>query len=121
MTYRVLIVDDNHRFLEFLEEYLCAHADINVIGSALSGHEALELANDSQPDLIIADLWMPDMGGLDLTRRIKARWPDVPTIILTLLDSPHHREAALEAGADAFIGKPNMDAELVPTIERLMA
>jgi DNA-binding NarL/FixJ family response regulator len=121
MTYRVLIVDDNQRFLEFLEEFLCHYADIRVIGTALSGQEALELAEDGEPDLIIVDLWMPDISGLDLTREIKSRWPGVPTIVLTLLDSPQHRQAAMEAGADAFIGKPSMDSDLVPAIERLMA
>jgi DNA-binding NarL/FixJ family response regulator len=121
MTHRVLIVDDNQRFLEFLEEFLCHYADINVVGSALSGQEALELAENGQPDLIIVDLWMPDISGLDLTREIKARWPGVPTIVLTLLDSPQHRQAAMEAGADAFIDKPSMDSDLVPTIERLMS
>jgi DNA-binding NarL/FixJ family response regulator len=121
MAYRVLIVDDNQRFLEFLEEFLRHYADIHIVGSALSGKEALELAEDDQPDLIIVDLWMPDISGLDLTREIKSRWPGVPTIVLTLLDSPQHRQAAMEAGADAFIGKPSMDSDLVPAIERLMA
>lgn len=120
MTYRVLIVDDNRRFLEFLEEFLSSYADVHIVGSALSGEEALALAEDGQPDIVISDLWMPDMGGLDLTREIKNRWPSVPTIILTLLDSPDHRQAAIEAGADAFIGKPSMDSDLVPTIEQLM-
>lgn len=120
MTHEVLIVDDNPKFLAVLREFLGEYDGISVIGATSSGHEALELAGDSQPALMIVDLWMPDMGGLELTRQVKARWPELPVIILTLFDSERHREAALEAGANAFVTKGRMDADLMPAVGRLL-
>lgn len=121
MGNRILIVDDNQQFLLMLQEFLADYNGVNVVGAAVSGQEALSLIEITAPDMMIVDLWMPDMSGLDLTQAVKGRWPDLPTIVLTLSESPAHRQAAFEAGADEFVGKSRMDAELMPAIERLMA
>lgn len=120
MTHEVVIVDDNPKFLAVLQEFLGEYEGIQVIAATDSGHEAIELVGARQPALMIVDLWMPDMGGLELTRQVKARWPETPIIILTLFDSERHREAALEAGANAFVTKGRMDADLMPAVERLL-
>ncbi len=120
MGNRILIVDDNQQFLLMLQEFLADYNGVNVVGAAVSGQEALSLIEITAPDMMIVDLWMPDMSGLDLTQAVKGRWPNMPTIVLTLSESAAHRQAAFEAGADAFVGKSRMDAELMPAIQRLM-
>jgi DNA-binding NarL/FixJ family response regulator len=120
MINHVMLVDDNQKFLAVLREFLNEYNDIDVIAVAGSGEEALALLDSTQPAVLIVDLWMPDMGGLDLTRKVKARWPQLPVIVLTLFDSPRHRQAALDAGADAFVGKARMDADLLPAIQSLI-
>lgn len=118
---RILVVDDSHLFLATAEEFLAEQATIvGEILTAQSAEDALALISFLSPDLIIIDLAMPDMSGLELTRLVKERWPEIPIIILTLHDSPRHRQAAEEAGADAFVGKLEMDHDLLPTLMRLL-
>jgi DNA-binding NarL/FixJ family response regulator len=117
---RVLLVDDNRSFLAVLQEFLSEHEGIEVIGAASSGEEALALLERLNPDLMIIDLAMPGMSGLELLQAIRARGSHVTTIVLTLLDTPRHRQAASEAGASAFVAKAYMDADLLPTIHQLL-
>lgn len=117
---RILVVDDSYLFLTVTEEFLAEQNFVGKILTTRSGQDALTLIPAQRPDLLIIDLIMPDMNGLVLTRLIKARWPEIPVIILTLHDSPQHRQAAQEAGADAFVPKVHMDDDLVPTLTRLL-
>lgn len=103
-----------------LREYLADVPDVEIVGTALTGEDALKTLGDLRPTLVIMDFSMPGMTGPDLTRAIKERWPTVATVILTLFDSPHHREAANEAGADAFVPKSRMDTDLLPVLQRLV-
>jgi two-component system invasion response regulator UvrY len=114
------MVDDNHLFLEAAAEFLVEQNSFGEILTAQSGQDALAVISMNRPDLVIVDLAMPGMGGLELTRLVKERWPELPVIILTLHDSPHHRHAALEAGADAFVSKTLIDSELIPVVSRLL-
>jgi DNA-binding NarL/FixJ family response regulator len=118
-TYRVLLVDDNQQFLALSQEFLGDHQDIEISGVAVSAKEALALLNCTDPHIMIVDLAMPGTNGLELTRQVKIQNPQLQVIVLTLLDSPRHRKAALEAGADAFVPKSAMDTDLVPTIRQL--
>ncbi len=119
-SHRVLVVDDNHVFLEAAAEFLFEQNSIGEILTAESGQAALAVISVNRPDLMIVDLAMPEMGGLELTRLVKERWPELPIIILTLHDTPHHRHAALEAGADAFVSKTLIDSDLIPAVSRLL-
>jgi CheY-like chemotaxis protein len=120
MMRRILLVDDNEKFLNLSRDFLESECDgVEVIGMAASGREALGFLEETQPDLLIIDLAMPDMSGLELTEVIRGLLPGVPIIILTLFDSPRHRQAAIEAGADAFVPKTEMDILLPPTIDSL--
>jgi DNA-binding NarL/FixJ family response regulator len=117
---RILLVDDNERFLDLSRDFLESECKgVEVIGMAGSGHEALGLLAETQPNLLIIDLAMPDMSGLELTEEVRSLLPGVPIIILTLFDSPHHRQAAIDAGADAFVPKTEMDILLPSTIDGL--
>ncbi len=116
---QVLLVDDNPEFLAMSREFLDSHEGLAVIGTAGSAGEALNLVESLRPTLIITDLVMPGSNGLELMRQVKQRWPGLPVIILTMHDTPHHRSAAIAAGADGFVTKASMDSDLLPIIRQL--
>ncbi len=118
---RVLLVDDSREFLESAVQFLSTHRAIEIVGCAWSGREALEQVAALKPDLVLIDLVMPSMNGLDTTRTIKAG-PAAPRIvIMTLHDIPEYRDAALDAAADGFIAKSAIGLRLVPMIVELFA
>ena len=116
---QIVLVDDNQDFLAVSQEFLEAFEGLQVIGTATSGPEALDLLGRISPTLLIVDVSMPEMNGLELTQQVKKQWPSLPIIVLTLLDTPLHRQAALQAGADAFVTKASMDDDLIPAIQGL--
>ena len=116
---RVLLVDDAKEFLKMISHFLASAPDVELIGTVLTGRDAITRAAELRPDLILMDLVMPEINGLEATRQIKAT-PDPPTvIILTGHDTPEYRSAAATAGADGFIHKPNLFDELLPLMRRL--
>ncbi len=117
---RVLLVDDNHGFVSVLEEFLNECEGIDVVGKAYSAEEALTLVPRVQPCLMIVDLSMPGINGFELTSQVRQQWPDMALLVLTLLDTPHHRRAALDAGADAFVCKAYMDTQLIPAVHTVL-
>ncbi len=118
-TNQIMLVDDNQDFLAVSQEFLEAFEGLRVVGTATSGKEALDLLSRISPTLLIVDVSMPEMNGLELTQQVKKRWPRLPVIVLTLLDTPLHRQAAMQAGADAFVTKASMDDDLIPAIQGL--
>ncbi len=119
-NYRVLLVDDNPHFLTVAHEFLEEYDGIEVVGAVSSGHEALRVVDHLSPGLVIVDISMDGMNGLELTRLLKSDGHPVAVIVLTLLDTPSYQQAAFEAGADAFVGKSRMDVDLLPAIQRLL-
>lgn len=116
---RVLLADDSTEFLKMASKFLATDPGINLVGVALTGQDACALAAELQPDLILMDLIMPQMNGLEATRRIKSQ-PNAPVvIILTGHDTPEYRSAAATAGADGFVYKPELFKELLPLMRRL--
>ncbi len=99
----VLIVDDDRASREGLRELFELRPNITVIGEAINGEEAVSLANSLRPDLVVMDVQMPKMDGLEATRRIKQHNPGVRIILLTMYRE--YRAAALRSGADAFLVK----------------
>jgi DNA-binding NarL/FixJ family response regulator len=113
---RTLLVDDSPEFLEAAGRFLAADPYIELVGTVLSGKEAIEQVSILNPDLVLMDLAMPGINGLETTRRIKAE-PDAPRIIiLTLHDNPEYRAASESVDADGFIAKSDFGAELLPLI-----
>ena len=100
---RVLVVDDQEPTRQGLKALLGFAEDIKVIQEACNGWEALHMVAEEQPDVVLMDVRMPLMNGLDATRQIKARWPQVKVIVMTLY--PAHEAEALEAGADYVLLK----------------
>jgi DNA-binding NarL/FixJ family response regulator len=115
----VLLVDDNPAFLRIATRFLQKHDDTVVIGTADGGEEALALAQDLQPDIVLVDLAMPGVSGLETIPRLRAILPKVGIIALTVLDTNSYLQAAIEAGANDFIPKASLNTDLLPAIRRV--
>lgn len=118
---RLLLVDDHDAFLNAAERHLRRVESVEIIGRASNGIEAVAQADALKPDLVVLDLAMPEMGGLQATRLIKAQDHPPFVVIASHFDDAEHREHAQRAGADAFISKLNYIAELLPLIEQRLA
>lgn len=118
---RTLLVDDSPEFLKSVARFLVAQSRVDVIGQAHSASEALELVSRLQPDLVLMDLRMPGLNGLEATRRLKASVEPPRVIILTLYDTSQYCQAANEAGADGYLPKPDLTAQLMPLIDQMFA
>ena len=111
---RVLIVDDSLRSREGLRALLATCPEVAVIGEATNGQEAVSLVNENYPDVVLLDVRMPRMNGLEATRLIKQEHPRTRVIVLTLYSA--YRPCALSAGADAFLVKGVSSKKLLETI-----
>jgi DNA-binding NarL/FixJ family response regulator len=118
---RILLVDDSAEFLESAARFLAMRADLNLVGSASSGDDAIARALELKPDLVLIDLAMPGMNGLEATRLLKARAEAPRVVIMTLHDNNEYREAAREVAADGFISKSAIGSQLFPMIASLFA
>jgi len=118
-TIRILIVDDSPAFLESASHFLAADRRLRVVGQTRSGQEALERVSDLRPDLVLMDIRMPGINGLETTRRIKSQPHPPRVIILTLYDSAEYRTVAESIGADGFLAKSDFGQRLLPLIHQL--
>ena len=118
LVLRTIVVDDSHLTLKVLTARLRQSPDVSIEGWAASGADALIAVERFRPDLVLLDMSLGDMNGLEVARLLKAR-PGAPFIaIVTAHDLPEYETAAMEAGADAFVSKWKF-AELLPgVIER---
>jgi DNA-binding NarL/FixJ family response regulator len=113
---RILLVDDSLRFLDSAARFLAGETNVEVVGRALSGEEAIEQIAQLRPDLVLMDLAMPGINGLEATRQIKMQSDAPCIIILTLSDSSEYRRAAEAAGADGFVSKAEFSTMLLSLI-----
>ncbi len=111
---RILIVDDNTHVRRALSAFLSTLSWLKVVCEAADGQDALEKIKDQSPDLVLMDIQMPILDGLEVTRRIKQGWPGIKIIILTLY--PDYLDQAQQAGADAFLIKGCSMKEIASTI-----
>ena len=112
----VLIADDHTLFAEALEAILLADGRVHVVGRAQNGAEAVRLATELEPDVVLMDISMPVMDGIEATARIRERTPDAAVLILTGSNSPQDIDAARRAGAAGYVTKDRIAAELVQAI-----
>jgi DNA-binding NarL/FixJ family response regulator len=110
----VLIVDDQPRARQSLRALLATWSPVQGVREAANGREALCMVETAQPDLVIMDVRMPEMDGLTATRLIKARWPQVRVVVLSMYGE--YLGEALEAGADAFVTKGEPPKQLLVTL-----
>ena len=116
-TIRVLLVDDHPTVRQTLRSVLQSHSNIEVVGEATDGEEALVRVEDLQPAVVVMDIYMGKMDGITATRLIKAQHPQVAVIGLTIEQKDFQLYAMHKAGAVEVIGKENM-AEVPDAIQR---
>jgi len=118
MSIRVLLADDQAIFLEGLETLLSSQKDIQVVGQAADGQEAVDLALELHPDVILMDIQMPVLDGIGATRRVKQSLPECRVIALTTFDDKEIVFNALRAGAVGYLLKDVGSVQLADSIRR---
>jgi DNA-binding NarL/FixJ family response regulator len=118
---RVLLVDDHAMVRRGMRDFLSLHDDIHVVGEAADGAAGVEQAKALQPDIVVMDLMMPNLDGIEATGRIKAALPDVEVIALTSFIEESRVVAAIEAGASGFLLKDAEADELAAAIRSAAA
>jgi DNA-binding NarL/FixJ family response regulator len=113
---RVVIADDQRLFAEALEAILSTDGRIDVVGRALDGRGALALAVEHMPDIVLMDIEMPVMDGIDATRRIRAEVPETRVIVLTGSAATQDVDRARTAGATGYVTKDQIAGDLVRAI-----
>ncbi|MCK2017322.1 response regulator transcription factor [Peribacillus frigoritolerans] len=113
---KVLFVDDHEMVRIGVSAYLSAQSDIEVIGEADNGLKAVELAMELRPDVILMDLVMPEMDGIEATKRIIEKWPDAKIIIVTSFLDDEKVYPALEAGATSYMLKTSKASEIARAV-----
>jgi DNA-binding NarL/FixJ family response regulator len=113
---RVLIADDHRLFAEALEAILAGESNIEVVGRARNGAEAIELALKLDPDVVLMDISMPVMDGVEATRRIREARPDACVLMLTGSNAATDVDRSRDAGAAGYVTKDRIASQLVEAI-----
>jgi DNA-binding NarL/FixJ family response regulator len=117
---QVIIVDDHHLAREGLRDLLADEPDIEVVGEAANGREALALCSRLRPDLVMMDVRMPEMDGLEATRAIKQELPKTIVLILTMHENPDYLLEALRAGAAGYVLKDALQHEAATAVRQAL-
>jgi DNA-binding NarL/FixJ family response regulator len=120
-TSRVLIADDHPMIRDSFKRMLGYEKDFEVIGEASDGREAVELCRRLGPDLVLMDVRMPEMDGLDATRAIKANQPEVSVLVITTYENADYLLEAIKAGAAGYVLKDASSERLVNSMRRVLA
>ncbi|MCC6191431.1 MAG: response regulator transcription factor [Anaerolineales bacterium] len=118
---QVVLADDHELFREGLANLINAQSDLAVAGQAGDGLEALTLARDLRPDLIVMDIQMPVCSGLEATRLIRAAWPEARIVMLTIHDEDEKLFEAIRSGASGYLLKDTRSAEFLRGIRGALA
>ena len=104
-AYRVVLADDEDEFREWLRSLLEGSGAFQFVGEAGTGTEAIQLVAALRPDLVIADIYMPDLDGFDVARHLKRHFPEINVILVSARGEPIHERLARDEGALAFLPK----------------
>ncbi len=118
---RILLADDHMMVRSGLATVLGVYDDMELVGEAGDGEEAIRLCESLQPDVVLMDLLMPNVDGVAATRTIKERWPEIQVVALTSFKEKEYVEGALKAGASGYLLKNVSAEELVAAIRRVVA
>jgi NarL family two-component system response regulator LiaR len=118
---KVLICDDQAIIREGIELLLRLEKDIEVVGTAANGYEGIQMAEQHQPDLVLMDLKMPEMNGIEATHRLSRQFPEMKVLVLTTFDEDEWLFDALRAGAAGYLLKDTPRADLVRAIRGTVA
>jgi DNA-binding NarL/FixJ family response regulator len=121
MTVRVVLVDDEAMVRVGLRMVLTAEADIEVVGEAADGGAAVDVVEATEPDVVLMDVRMPDVDGIEGARRVLARCPSVKVVVLTTFDEDEYVEAALRAGVSGFLLKVAPPERLIDAVRTVAA
>ena len=113
---KVLVVDDHAIMRDGIRALLGLHDDIEIVGEASEGKEAIEKAQQLIPDVVIMDIAMPGMDGLEATRRIGKKNPKIKVLVLTQYDNKEYILSVIKAGAAGYVPKRALGSELVSAI-----
>jgi DNA-binding NarL/FixJ family response regulator len=116
---RVVLADDHPMYRYGVAAVFADVAEIDLVGQASSGQELLTLVEDARPDVVLTDLRMPDLSGIEVTRRLVTTHPDLPVLVLTMHDDDESVYGAMRAGARGYLLKGADGSELVSTIQTL--
>ena len=117
---RVLVVEDHRPFRRFISSILQQRSGLQIIGEVSNGLEAVQQAEELQPDLILVDIGLPLLNGIEAARRIRKITPDSRILFLTLESSPHIVQEVLNLGAQGYVLKAQAGSELLPAIEAVI-
>ena len=118
---RLIVVDDHDAVRASLGGFFGAHDDIDVVGEAANGHEAVELARAARPDVVLMDVRMPVMDGIEATRRIKDEQLAPHVFLVSAYEDEKLIEAGFQAGADDFALKGTLGSSLVERVRKVCA
>ena len=117
----IVLADDHHVVRQSFRLLLDAESDFNVLGDAASGLEAIEMVGRLTPDVLVVDIMMPDLNGIDAVRRIKKQYPQTVIVILSMHENEAYVVEALRAGVSAYVLKKSTAQELVYAIRQAVA
>lgn len=117
---KVLLVDNHPLMHDALRNHLKDEIDIQIVGDANDGEEAVKLATELVPDVIVMDIEMPKLNGIEATRQIKAKYPQIQVLALTVHSDSEHILKVLEAGAAGYMTKTTLGERLVRAIHAIM-
>src|SRR6266704_2991563 len=121
MKIRILLADDHTILRAGLKMMLNAQPDMEVIGEAQDGRQALHEAQRLQPDVILMDITMPDMNGIEATKQIKRAQPEIKVLVLTMHENDEYVFQALRAGASGYMLKEAADTELITALHAIQS
>jgi DNA-binding NarL/FixJ family response regulator len=117
---RILIADDHEIFRKGLRSLLESCAEWEICGEAANGLEAIEATRKLTPDIVLMDIAMPHVNGLDATKQIRKEFPKTRVLILSQHDSPHMLAAAADAGAFAYVTKSQVARDLLAALDAVV-
>ena len=121
MPLRVLLVEDYKPFLELVSSTLSNRPEIQIVGQASDGLEAIRKAKELRPDLVVLDIGLPSLNGLEAARFIRDVSPNSKILFLSVESSDDVLEAALSLGACGYVHKPKMRTELLPAVHNIIS
>ena len=116
---KILVADDHELMRRGVRSLLETQSGWKIVGEASDGHELLQKASESKPDIVVLDIGMPQLNGLEAARRLKKALPDVKVLILSMYDSEQVARAVLDAGARGYVAKSDTARDLVLAVEAL--
>ena len=115
----IMLVDDERHFIDELEEIITEDLPFKVLGNCFNGISALKAVEDLKPDVLITDVLMPGMSGLELARKVKTIRPDLPIILMS--DNPSYAVNGYELGISGFLLKPLVKNKVHEALHRLLS